>query len=622
MGKVVVRDSVGASRAWDDFGVHFIHIGELTRRAQDQKDDRQSLEKIEELLERCIEEDLPVENGNTPDIFQTRNASQISPYYRLFLRRLMSSRELSAHETFMHPTACVIAISSSLSSPIETLRQLYTQTAQGSKVLPPYVNAQYLRYYVLVHDEDDDDFAKASSLFDEMKRHFGLHCHLLRLRSSQALPADADSIELPTCTWLSPAEDLQGFNERDDLLDIGRTIPRLFESDSVAVKSFVRELVAQSIVPHMENRIAMWNEQVASRRRGISGRFLSLSKRWTGIGVGGRNSSSAASPGGAGGGATGNYDTVQQFYHSETAEALLRKLADYAFMLRDYKLAASTYDLLRTDYGNDKAWKHLAGADEMSALSNLLSPLTAAMGRTRIEQLDQMMETAIYGYLARCDDREDALRCASIFVELLKVRGPLAAEVSAKWTTRILELGLVAQGSVGHVLMSERVASCFAGTLGIGHAGRGARRRKAALWNILAAEEWMKLGRADFAAGRLDDAETLYERVESGLDGLKSFQELSKFLQQLQLAVRIKRAQTRRRAASELSRPDHLAAGESDGAEEPGDIEETTEQLEQLDVRPHRRSLMGTLNPSEAAPLSPLRMTRPDLWSQDSDDFE
>src|SRR4051794_8995398 len=124
----------------------------------------------------------------------------------------------------------------------------------------------------------------------------------------------------------------------DDLIDIARPPSPLFESGVTAVKGFVRELITQSIIPHMENRVALWNEQFASRRRGISGRFMSLSKKWTGFGTGSRNTSIAS---GLGGGASGNYDSLQGSYRYDTPEAILRKLADYAFMLRDYKLASS-----------------------------------------------------------------------------------------------------------------------------------------------------------------------------------------------------------------------------------------------------------------------------------------
>lgn len=39
----------------------------------------------------------------------------------------------------------------------------------------------------------------------------------------------------------------------------------------------------------------------------------------------------------------------------------MRVLADYAFILRDYELAASNLRLLASDYKTDKAWKRYAG---------------------------------------------------------------------------------------------------------------------------------------------------------------------------------------------------------------------------------------------------------------------
>ena len=389
-----------------------------------------------------------------------------------------------------------------------------------------------------------------------------------------------------------------------DLIDIGRHPQRLFDSDVTAIKGFVRELVAQSVVPHMENRVALWNEQFASRRRGISGRFMSLSKKWTGFGTGSRSTSTATSPGG---GASGNYDSLQRSYRYDTPEAILRKLADYAFMLRDYKLASTTYELLRSDYGNDKAWKYLAGANEMCAASSLLNPLST-ISKTRLEGLDQMLETGSYSYLTHCSDPQNALRTMALAVELLKVRGRAAAELASKWATRILELGLV--GSVGHVLFSERVASCFSVQARIGVSGWGFRKRKAALWNVVSADEWMKLGKAEFAAERLDDADLLYNSVRF-TEGAKSFKEMSSFLEQLELAVRIKLGQARQRGLSD-------ADGAPDGL---GDqvVEETSEQL---DTRSHRRSLMGATNPMDnTSSISPMRLRTEPFLRDEDDDF-
>jgi trafficking protein particle complex subunit 8 len=612
-GKVVVRDSIGSSRAWDDFGVRFTNLGEDVGNESSDLNAKYGapFARLEELLERCVEmpsDGLEEYTSDGEALRAGETTTQMSPYYRLFLSRLLSAGTFSTHETFLHPVACVIAISSRNEAPIETLRQLYAQTAQGSKVLPPYVNPEYLRYYVLVHDEDRDDMAKSSALFDQMKRHFGLHCHLLRLRSYECLPMDDDSVELQACEWLSPAEDLNRLNETENLVNMDIHLPQLFESDVTALKSFVRELVAQSVVPHMENRIALWNDQVASRRRGISGRFMSISKKWTGFG-----SSSIRSPstlGGVGSGTSGNYDSLQGTYRYDTPEALLRKLADYAFLLRDYKLAASTYEMLRTDYGNDKAWKYHAGANEMCAVSNLLNPMATA-AKTRVDGFDQMMETASYSYLTRCSDPQNALRCIALGVELLKVRGRTAAEMAAKWAIRILELGLV--GAVGHVLVSERVASCFAAQVGTSAGGLGARKRKAGLWNIMAADEWLKLGKAEIAAQRLEDADALHGAVLS-YEGSQGFKEMSLFLEQLHLAVSMKASASRSRGVSNASN----GAFEAEEALQPV----TEETSEQLDAPSHRRSMVGPGNPLDTGPLSPVRLSRPDTLAREDDDFE
>lgn len=617
-GKVVVRDSTGASRAWDDFSVHFTDLGQLADDATSAPAEPDLLEKVEELMEQFVGEGF----DDTADI---PGRGEVSHFYKLFLSRLLFSQSMSPHEAFRHPVGAVIAISSSTQQPIDTLRNLYQQTAQGSKALPQYANPEYLRYYVLVHDEDKDDYSKSSALFDQMKRHFGLHCHLLRLRSAACTESDDDTEELPACEWLSPSEQLSVLHETADLIDLNTsTSPYIFSSDASALRVFVRELIAQSIIYHMEQRITLWNEQIASRRRGISGRFMSLSKRWTGIGSSSRTSSSSSNL--ASSGASGNYDSLQGTYRYDAPESLLRKLADYAFMLRDYKLAASTYELLRSDYSNDKAWKHLAGANEMCCIATLLNPLTSTgSSKFKFETFDLMLETASYSYLTRCSDPALALRAMLLGVELLKVRGRTASELAAKWATRSLELGLV--GSIGRVLITERVASCFADQIGIGNTGWGTRKRKAALWNIMAADEWMKLGRAEIAAEKLDEARELYGEAKNS-DSTKQYHELAEYLEQLRLAVRMKLGEARRRGFSGATRQLELEGDDEDG---PGEVDETVEEmnsLEKLDSRVNRMSLMGGaagLEPNlleTVTPLSPVRLGRPDPLSRGDDDFE
>lgn len=604
-GKVVVRDSAGASRAWEDFGVHFADLADLAGDgASSSAASVNPMENLEELMEYFIGEGWDDTDG-------VPSRTEISPLYKLFLTRLLSSQDMSPHETFRHPVGAVIAISSSTQQPIETLRNLYQQTAQGSRALPLYANPEYLRYYVLVHDEDKDDFTKSSSLFDQMKRHFGLHCHLLRLRSTPCTQSDDDSEELPTSEWLSASEQMSFIHDTVDLIDLNVSAsPYIFSSDVSAINGFIRELVAQSIVYHMEQRIALWNDQIASRRRGISGRFMSLSKRWTGIGGSSRQSSPNLSTSGA----SGNYDSLQGVYRYDTSESLLRKLADYAFMLRDYKLAASTYELLRTDYANDKAWKHLAGANEMCCISTLLNPLIGTgSSKFKIENFDQMLETASYSYVTRCSDPALAIRSILLGVELLKVRGRTATELAAKWAIRSLELGLL--GSIGRVLVSERVTSCFAERIGVGNTSWGTRKRKAALWSVMTADEWMKLGRAEFASERLEEAQELYGESKNS-EATQDYGALSEYLTQLRLAVRMKLGQARQRTLS--------GAVRLEDEEVEDETIENMAPLEKLDSKVHRRtgSLMTGVSGVDVVPISPVRLTRPDPLFREDDDFE
>ncbi|EEH44758.2 uncharacterized protein PADG_01047 [Paracoccidioides brasiliensis Pb18] len=598
-GKIVIRDGVGSSRTWEDFGVRFVDLDTKKNPAESsQTDPAPSLIQIEQVLNRRVHSVVdPLAGWTRGGDSGHGDLPLASPYYKSFLRRLLSTTYPAPHETFAHPVACVIVISSHTPSPLESLRQLYAHTSQGDKRPPPWVHPEYLRYYVLVHDEDRDDIAQSTALFDQMKRHFGLHCHLLRLRSNQCVITDDDSTHFPSCEWLTPAEDLRQLGEQEALIDVETEGSYLFESDLTAIKAFVREMVAQSVIPHMENRVALWNDQVASRRRGLSGRFMSMSRRWAGFGA------STRSPSGTyGAGSGSNYDSLQGFYKPDAPEAILRKLADFAFMLRDWKLASSIYELVKSDFGHDKAWRHQAGAHEMCAVSTLLNPL-ASTAKTKLESIDQLLDTASYSYLTRCSDAQNALRTLVLGVELLKSRGGSASDAAAKWAIRILDMGLV--GDTGRILISERVSACYASKTGFGSAKWGIRRRKAGMWTILAADSWLKQGKPNLASICLEESDRLYSEA---LDkGKVLLPEMQQFIDNLRNAVQIGYLESRGlNSEAEVSSPINF---------------NTEETSEKLDKRNHRKSLIGGVNPLEAAPLNVTRL-KSDDESPRNDDFE
>jgi hypothetical protein len=447
-----------------------------------------------------------------------------------------------------------------------------------------WVNSEYLRYYVLVHDEERDDITKSMNLFEQMKRHFGLHCHLLRLRSSQCVLTDDDSVELPPCEWISAAEELARIEAQDVEEDVGDATPYLFESDATAIMTFIREMVTQSVVPFMERCVATWNE-IASRRRGISGRLLGITKKWS-LGGGSRSTSANAT------GTNSNYAALQGFYKPEAPEATMRKLADYAFMLRDWKLSQSIYDILLGDYNSDKAWEYHAATNEMAAVSSLLLP-QAMSSKTRSETVDQMLETAIYSYITRCGESYGALRSLLLGMELLRLRGGSSTDDAARWGSRLLESKLV--GSVGDVLIKERISICYATRRGAGSGAWGSRTRKAAMWNVLAADAWITLEKYTQAEKRMAEVGRLYDKLLNR-DSLSHFSAAHAFLTSLERALQVE-------ASLKLNR----------NGQEPLEDEESSsmdEESEALDVRNHRKSLIGASAPPlatlETAPLRSL----------------
>lgn len=236
-GKVIIRDSVGGSRAWDDFGVKFCKVNSSTEvdtlsksswasRSQPLEPQPQGARNTpsEDIFEELLNQYLKSQNispGLSPEkatvngYAATREeARPSSPLFLEYVGRLVSSRSLVPYETFAHPVACLIAVSSRNPAPIESLRHLYAQSGRGNIDIPDFVGTEYLRYYVLVHDEEHDDITKSTALYDMMKRHFGLHCHLLRMRSSQCVMTDDDSVPVPPSVLKSAGEEIAELREK------------------------------------------------------------------------------------------------------------------------------------------------------------------------------------------------------------------------------------------------------------------------------------------------------------------------------------------------------------------------------------------------------------------------
>jgi len=85
-----------------------------------------------------------------------------------------------------------------------------------------------------------------------MKRSLGLHCSILRINT---IVTEKD-IPLGKSTWISAGEEVAYLTHRGEP-------PQISLSDQESLQRFVRVLITQSVVPHMERCISMWNDQVS-----------------------------------------------------------------------------------------------------------------------------------------------------------------------------------------------------------------------------------------------------------------------------------------------------------------------------------------------------------------------
>jgi hypothetical protein len=254
-------------------------------------------------------------------------------------------------------------------------------------------------------------------------------------------------------------------------------------------------------------------------------------------------------------------------------------------MLRDWKLAQSTYDLIRSDFSDAKAWKYYAAANEMAAISLLIAPQDLP-SKSRAEAVDSMLENAFYSYQTRCNSPFGALRSLTLGVELLRLRGGSCVDVAARWGIRLLDSKI--PSSVGDALMKERLAVCYASKEGVGSLGWGSRKRKSAVWSVFGAEAW--IGQAKYVQAQrcLNEARKLYSGLSHG-NGISLFPAANDMILGLQ-----------RHLDEKLG----ISLEEGEENNEGGDWEAMDEERQSLNSRSRRASMMGPTGALlETAPL-------------------
>ncbi|GAB4857152.1 hypothetical protein Ancab_015062 [Ancistrocladus abbreviatus] len=326
--------------------------------------------------------DLCSELPNIENVLAMSKSELLPPWFQVFNKELVCASSFSDHEAFDHPVACLLVVSSKDEEPINKFVDLFNTNQLPSILNDGVMDPKILKQYLLIHDNQDGMLDEASKILSEMKNTFGSNdCRLLCINSLQ-------DGSLENCDiWNSVKVDAS------ITLHIGCF---LSDGDIDEIKLLMQDLSTKHIIPHMEQKIRMLNQQVSATRKGFRNQIKNLWWRK------GKEDAPDTSNG--------------PVYTYNSIESQIRVLGDYAFMLRDYELALSNYRLISTDYKLDKAWRRYAGVQEMMGLAYFM------LDHSR-KEAEYCMENAFSTYIkVGSQGQQNAIRCGLWWVEMLKAR--------------------------------------------------------------------------------------------------------------------------------------------------------------------------------------------------------
>lgn len=373
-------------------------------------------------------------NIDVESMIRSLRASNPPDFYHAIAQDLVETtfqpENSQSFETFGHPIACILVVSSSNPSPISALTQLYQQSYFDC---PPGMSADFLRCVWYIHDNNEQEGKSLTTEdFATVNSQFGPHC--FEVDNFDAAIGDAVNTTVmhsvyPYMQRLKKEWQLT-HNKRSgqSAFGLGKFIKKFVTGGPPRPESNVFIDVCREMQPHVAS--------IPARKRpeSLSSRPLDVNLQ-------------------------------------------LRRLADVAFMLKDYKLAYSAYESLRKPFSSEQEWALYGGCSEMVAICGSL----ASLG-----EVSAAVDSALYTYNSRLHLPAHALRCVLVVCGcLLKSGDQLLA--AGLLSTTLLEVDPVyGQGDVPGqtAMLMERIATAF---------DRRGWTRKSKLWSMLAEREWERV---------------------------------------------------------------------------------------------------------------------------------
>lgn len=329
----------------------------------------------------------------------------VSLLYTAMFRKVISSNRVVLFDTLNHPVAQVFVVAHGADT-ADSLRQMIVEFRNFS--FPRYFQTADLLVHVFVVFDAEATQEADLTAFLEQIRTLSVAVTLIPMLIPLDLVVHVSLLENATID-----EDVQRMSLRHPEESIA--VPKSLD---ITLRVRLHEFISRFLVPHMERHIRVWDDQVLAPKKSLAGRFFSVSRKIF-------NSADTDQQPGA-------YNHTANFYTRSSPEQAIRKLADWSLMLKDFKYAYSTYDLIKKDYTNDKAWVYVAAAQEMCVVSLLLAqtqPLASdvmpqapnknTLRKIRHDIIEPYLDNLTYTFKSRMNVKTYAFKAHLVVAELL-----------------------------------------------------------------------------------------------------------------------------------------------------------------------------------------------------------
>lgn len=334
--------------------------------------------------------------------------------YLTFFDKVITSNRPTAFETFNHPVAQVFVIDYE-NDTIDDLRKLIVEFRNYN--FPKYFQIDDLLMHVfVVFDSAKYKPSELSGFQHSIRLKLNIESTLLAIKSDSG---DEEQVSLSLVENCTIEEHLQ----RLSLKEASSTFTMPISIDT-SIKFGVNTFINKCLIPHMQNKLRIWDDQVLQPKKSITGRFFSASRKLFNNSDSNLLSSTSTTSMGS---SHPSFNHRENQYYKSSPEQMTRKLADWSLMLKDFKYAYSTYDIVRKDYSNERAWLYVASTQEMCIVSLLLQHTTNSttppdkntLRRIKHDIIEPYMDNLSYTFKSRLNLKTYSLASFIIVVELL-----------------------------------------------------------------------------------------------------------------------------------------------------------------------------------------------------------